>query len=211
MSYILEALKKAQAERQLGGTPTLDALPVHPPLIAGSRRALTPATFGVLVVAVIALAAALTMQWWRPSAPTPTAAAPVSVPAPAPVAVAAPAVVASTPPLVVAPPSAPAKEIVKPAPVPAAPEKPAPPPVVARPAEESLPTLRELPENVRAAIPQLSFGGYMYSNNPSDRLILVDKVLRHEGEEVAPGLVLEKLLPKAAQMNYRGTRYLVPI
>lgn len=49
----------------------------------------------------------------------------------------------------------------------------------------------------------------MYSNNPADRLVLIDKVLRHEGEEVAPGLVLEKLLPKAALMNYRGTRYKV--
>lgn len=76
--------------------------------------------------------------------------------------------------------------------------------------EDRVPTLRELPENVRAAIPQLSFGGYMYSANPADRLILVDKVLRHEGEEVAPGLVLEKLLPKAALMNYRGNRYKVP-
>jgi general secretion pathway protein B len=50
----------------------------------------------------------------------------------------------------------------------------------------------------------------MYSANPADRLLLIDKALRHEGEEVAPGLILEKLLPKAAVMNYRGTRYKVP-
>jgi general secretion pathway protein B len=58
-------------------------------------------------------------------------------------------------------------------------------------------------------VPRVSFGGYMYSANPADRLLLVDKALRHEGEEVAPGLVLEKLLPKAAVMNYRGVRYRV--
>jgi len=55
----------------------------------------------------------------------------------------------------------------------------------------------------------VTFGGYMYSSNPSDRLLIVDKALRHEGEEVAPGLVLEKLLPRAAVMNFRGTRYRV--
>ena len=75
--------------------------------------------------------------------------------------------------------------------------------------EENLPYVRDLPEPQRSSLPQVSFGGYMYSKNPADRLLLIDKVLRHEGEEVAPGLVLEKLLPRAAVMNYRGTRYRV--
>jgi general secretion pathway protein B len=51
----------------------------------------------------------------------------------------------------------------------------------------------------------------MYSPNPADRLVLIDKALRREGEEVAPGLVLEKLLPRAAVLNYRGYRYRVPL
>jgi general secretion pathway protein B len=66
-----------------------------------------------------------------------------------------------------------------------------------------------LPDAQQRDIPRVTFGGYMYSANPADRLLLVDKTLRHEGEEVAPGLVLEKLLPKAAVMNYRGLRYRV--
>ena len=83
-----------------------------------------------------------------------------------------------------------------------------PPPAAAE--EEKLQTLRQLPEPIQRAVPPLVFGGYMYSTNPADRLLLIDKTLRHEGEEVAPGLVLEKLLPKAAVMNYRGYRYRVP-
>jgi general secretion pathway protein B len=75
--------------------------------------------------------------------------------------------------------------------------------------EDSLPYLQQLPDAQQRDIPRVTFGGYMYSANPADRLLLVDKALRHEGEEVAPGLVLEKLLPKAAVMNYRGTRYRV--
>ncbi|MCA1246964.1 general secretion pathway protein GspB [Massilia sp. MS-15] len=58
-------------------------------------------------------------------------------------------------------------------------------------------------------IPKVTFGGYIYSPNPAERLLLVDKMLRREGEEVAPGLVLERLLPKAAILNYRGYRYRV--
>jgi general secretion pathway protein B len=75
--------------------------------------------------------------------------------------------------------------------------------------EDSLPYLHQLPDAIQRDLPRVSFGGYMYSANPADRLLLVDKALRHEGEEVAPGLVLEKLLPKAAVMNYRGVRYRV--
>jgi general secretion pathway protein B len=88
--------------------------------------------------------------------------------------------------------------------------KPAPEPVpVVAAVEDALPFARDLPEQVRSELPTVAFGGYMYSKNPADRLLLIDKVLRHEGEVVAPGLVLEKLLPKAAVMNYRGTRYRV--
>ncbi|UGQ49182.1 general secretion pathway protein GspB [Massilia endophytica] len=57
----------------------------------------------------------------------------------------------------------------------------------------------------------MQLGGYLYSKNPADRLLLIDKALRREGEEVAPGLVLEKLLPKAAVFSFRGYRYRVSL
>jgi general secretion pathway protein B len=75
--------------------------------------------------------------------------------------------------------------------------------------DDRLPTLAELPPAVRGDVPKIAFGGYMYSPNPADRLVLVDKALRREGEQVAPGLVLEKLLPRGAVMNFRGYRYRV--
>jgi general secretion pathway protein B len=78
-------------------------------------------------------------------------------------------------------------------------------------AEEYVRTAAELPEPIRRELPKVAFGGYMYSPNPADRLVLVDKTLRHEGEEVAPGLVLEKLLPKSAVLVYRGYRYRVAL
>jgi general secretion pathway protein B len=96
-----------------------------------------------------------------------------------------------------------------PAPRAAAVSTPAPVPAPSPSPEDSLPYLHQLPDTIQRDVPRVSFGGYMYSANPADRLLLVDKALRHEGEEVAPGLVLEKLLPKAAVMNFRGVRYRV--
>uniref|UniRef100_UPI0025BE46E0 general secretion pathway protein GspB n=1 Tax=Massilia sp. UBA6681 TaxID=1946839 RepID=UPI0025BE46E0 len=98
-------------------------------------------------------------------------------------------------------------------PVEALPEPARPVLVAAAPAapsaEDHIGPLQSLPESVQREIPKVSFGGYIYSPNPAERLLLVDKMLRREGEEVAPGLVLERLLPKAAIMNYRGSRYRV--
>jgi general secretion pathway protein B len=42
-------------------------------------------------------------------------------------------------------------------------------------------------------------------------MVLIDKVLRKEGDEVAPGLVLEQLLPKGAVFSFRGYRYRVSL
>ena len=243
MSYILEALKKAQAERQLGSAPTLTAVPVGaaPADAAAVRR--RPAW---IVLSVVVLAAVCAVAAWRfQASPARTAPEQIQMPTAPPLAVVAsstpplamvptststPALAAappstpplavvprSTPPLAVVPPSMPPLAVV-PASTPPVPKPATPKPVAARPApvpaaapeEEKLPSLRELPEPIQRSVPQLAFGGYMYSKNPSDRLLLIDKALRHEGEEVAPGLVLEKLLPRAAVMNYKGYRYRVP-
>lgn len=90
-------------------------------------------------------------------------------------------------------------------PAPAAATAPLIPPVI----DEGVASARELPDAIQRQLPKVIFGGYIYSKNPEDRLLLVDKVLRHEGEEVAPGLTLERLLPKAAVMNFKGYRYRV--
>lgn len=217
MSYILEALKKAQAERQLGNAPTIHAPVVH--AVPAARASRMPLMAGAAAAAIL-LGAVLFL--WRQSGPAPAASpAPAAAPSAPP---AAPVVVAP------APAPAPAQQVAllpePPAPRPATrPEPPARP--AARPApqvrpaalpaaepapaaEDTTRSLNDLPEAVRSQVPKVVFGGYIYSPNPADRLLLVDKMLRREGEEVAPGLVLEKLLPNAAVMNYRGQRYRVP-
>lgn len=253
MSYILEALKKAQAERQLGNAPTIHApqpVPALQPRAAAGRR---PLLIGLGAGALAVVLGGL-FAWQRTPAPAPLAAPTVPAPAGQPALAAtsalpgppaasagsgqppasAPAPGAgavsntlevSAPPASPAPPApsraarqaeAPVRSAapaaagraggdapasVPPARAAAVAQAPAPAP------EDGLPYLQQLPAAVQRDIPRVHFGGYMYSANPADRLLLVDKTLRHEGEEVAPGLVLEKLLPKAAVMNYRGVRF----
>ena len=225
MSYILEALKKAQAERQLGNAPTIHApAPSYAAPGAGQgggrRYLMVGLGVGVVVVALALLwprlagepAVRLTATADAPAAASP---APVIAPAPAP----APAPVVAAPPARVQVAPAPVAAKTPPAPAPREPEpvratapapspEPAPTRVVAPPAaDEQLRTLQQLPDALQREIPKVAFGGYIYSPTPGESLLLVDKMLRREGEEVAPGLVLERLTPKAAVMNYRGTRY----
>lgn len=251
MSYILEALKKAQAERALGSAPSVHATPLHPVEAPAHRAGNASLWIGLAVGLVVAAAAWLV---WRtsdhapapPTAPQQAApqtpaqqdAAPMALPqaaqqpmaaqavvqapanpapasSPAPTPAPAPLRLAPMPAIAGKPANAPeARVVAKPAPMQAAAAPAAAAAVAAAPApalapEESLPTLRGLPEAIAREVPTVTIGGYVYSNNPADRLLLVDKVLRHEGEELAPGLILEKLLPKAAVMNYKGYRYRV--
>jgi general secretion pathway protein B len=212
MSYILEALKKAQAERALGSAPSLHAMPLHPVEAPASGKGAASLWIGLVVGLLLAGSAWMV---WRSgdskATEAPQPVAPQAAPAAPPLAVA--------PPVKLAPmPSEPSKPVAAPPPAVVAAPQPAPQPgqqparatapaaAVTAP-DEKLPTLRELPEAIAREVPPVVIGGYVYASNPADRLLLVDKVLRHEGEELAPGLVLEKLLPKAAVMNYKGYRY----
>ncbi len=217
MSYILEALKKSQAERQLGSAPTINAIPVGAAPLSDGRSSRRPIW---IALSAAALAVALALLAWRLLSPAKAPAVAVLAAPPPPAAVVAPpAAAVVAPPLAMVPPSSPeparpVARVTPPAAVKAVVPEPAPAKVVAPtpPAadDERLPTLRELPDAIQRTVPPLTFGGYMYSKNPADRLLLIDKALRREGEEVAPGLVLEKLLPKAAVMNFNGYRYRVP-
>ena len=227
MSYILEALKKSQAERQLGELPSIHAPQVQLHDAAASSAARRAPVWLALGGVGVAVAAALLLwQPWRAGAAAPVVPAVLAQAVPAPVAAlpAAPApapVVASVPPAAIAAPVHHARPVAEPkqempgqtvpppiaAPAPAA-TAPAAPPTPA--VEETVAGMRDLPEPIQRQIPAIVIGGYIYSKNPADRLLLIDKVLRHEGEELAPGLVLEKLQPKAAIFSFKGYRYRVP-
>lgn len=213
MSYILEALKKAEAERHAGAVqrtvpPILLTLPQQTP------RWRTPWTWTLSALAFAI--SGICIVWFT----TPRGDNPPLVAAPA----AAPEIPLSVQPRPEAQASAskesasaseeqvietPVKSKQTPARKPGEKKRA---PVVAEPkkteaAETPIGTASDLPEHIRREIPALSVNGYIYSNNKADRSVLINKRLLHEGDVVAPGVTLEKLLPDGMVLNYKGYRY----
>jgi general secretion pathway protein B len=217
MSYILEALKKAQAERSHGAIPSVHAQPVvTPPRQAMPGRWLWLAGIAALLAAGAVLLwsvpgkqpVALTAQAPAvpPVAATPAASATPPAPAPAPVATTpspAPDVARTSPVARPKAPSGPVRKLGEP--VPAA----APAPVPAAAAPERIALLQELPPQIQREIPPIAINGYIYASNPAERSVLINNHLRREGDQLADGLTLEKLLPREMVLNYRGYRYRV--
>ena len=76
-------------------------------------------------------------------------------------------------------------------------------------APAAIPLLSELPENVRRQIPALVITGSVYSDNPGQRMLLVNNLVLNEGSLAAPELSLEKIRPKSSVFSFRGTRFQV--
>lgn len=137
MSYILDALRRAEAERGRGGVPGLhsQAVPVPGAAPVPERTAASPWLMASAGVAVAAVAVAGT--WWVMQRPAPApvvvaaAPAPAAVPAapqPATVAIAPAPAAQVAPAAVLAPAPAPAVEASAPEPRPAEKRSAAPPP-----------------------------------------------------------------------------------
>lgn len=216
MSYILDALKKADAERERAAVPGLhtEATPLADDALP---KTLSVTTLAV-GVAALALAALGVMGWqlWQHAAP----------PAPAPV----PAPPSSPPPMMMTPPMQPpasqpmsAPSQAQPSPPPATdsvkqspPQQPAasrPPstPKSTTPATTGTPILRlnELPEEVRRTLPNMVFGGAMYSDVPSKRMLIINGGVFHEGDQPMSGLSLDEIRLKSAVFSYQGQRFSV--
>lgn len=213
MSYILDALRRADAERERGGVPGLhtQAMPELGDDERPSRpRGLRPWHWVVIGLAG-GLAAAVAWQWSGSEPPppaaslppppiavaTPPAAPPAALPEPAPVPV---ATMPTTPPSI-APAIAPMRA------TPAATSVTAGADAASAPAPRRVASLAELPADVRAGLPALAFGGSIYSNTPANRLLIVNGQLLHEGDALGPGATLEQIKPKAAVINVRGQRF----
>lgn len=229
MSYILDALRKADAERSRGAVPGLASQPLPAALPAGESARLLPPSRAWMALGGVAAVTLAAVAWWAVGtlqrAPGPPARgapvpgqAPLASPLPGqappvPTVPAAPTAVAiSVPPARPAPaagfvPSASAasgSQVAVPAP-----QSPALPAAVS--AAAALPALADLPEAVRRQLPPLKVGGSVWSEQPASRFLMVDGQLLREGEAVAPGLVLERIGPKRAQLRWREQRFELPL
>jgi len=232
MSYILDALRRADAERDRGQVPGLHAQPAPPAATA------TPARPGALALGLgggLILALAAGLAWWSwpratqppavaapPAAATATPPAAATLPPPATAAVAPPAVAAAPAPL-------PLPRVVSAPPLPVPPlpaaTEPAPPATPAAPAAARAPTadraaaaasaprtltLAEMTPEQRRDWPRLAIGGVVHSDHAASRFVVVDGRLVHEGEEAAPGVTVERIGARAAILRWRGLRVELP-
>jgi len=205
MSYILDALRRADAERDRGQIPGLNAQPGPAAMSAEPRR---PGMLALGLGAGLVLVLAAALAWWlwpRAAAPTPVVVQTVQppvlpAPPPAPAATPAPAVVPAPAPL----------PVVVSAPPPVAPAAPAARPAAAAASAPPTLTLAELTPEQRRDWPPLQIGGVVHSDHPASRFVIVNGQLVHEGEEAAPGVTVEHIGPRAAILRWRGLRVAMP-
>ena len=68
----------------------------------------------------------------------------------------------------------------------------------------------DLPEALRTQLPALKVTGATHSNNPAYRMAIVNGQVLQEGDQAAPGLVLERIEPGRTVWSFKGYRYGVP-
>jgi general secretion pathway protein B len=69
------------------------------------------------------------------------------------------------------------------------------------------PLLSELPVDIRGQIPPLAISGSVYSDNPSQRLLLINGLVLPQGSQVAPDVTLVEILRGSSEFTFRGTRF----
>ncbi len=175
--------------------PTLpeSRLPASPPPATGSVAAPSSATVAA------------------PTVVSPTAAAPETIPVIPPATL--PAAAASPAPAAAQPTASMAASVSAPASAPKAaslpPPSPAPQPSAnAEPSPKAaLPFLKDLPDALRAQIPPLAISGVVYSDNPAQRLLLINGQVLTQGSRAAEDLVLDEIHPRSSDFTFRGTRF----
>jgi len=260
MSYILEALRRAETERtRKRGVPGLHTqpVPVVSPEDMGARR--SKAWLWVVVGVSAGVLLPLLWQWWAsdPSSEeaaartavvgsvTPPSGAPTAdalaatAPAPEPPAAnanapathAAPERPRAPPTVHTAPKAAKGSAGSKPEPMPrqstpsnvatAAPttmpaasaaspgakNAPVPGPAPASAPEPRLRSLAELPEELRRGVPQLAFGGSVYSEIAAQRMVIFNGQVLREGDPITDDLQVEQIRPRSAVLRMRGQRF----
>jgi general secretion pathway protein B len=234
VSFILDALRKSEHERQRSTVPGLSHVPLATPRHALPGWAI--AVMGVLAGTVLALGGA----WWQsqrslpapPAGPPPLAATP-SLPTPAASAATTTAAAPPPPPPVTAAvaASAPVPQTTPP-PAPAAAATLQPPaPALAAAVEQKRESLASAataglasprvtpsgPTLPSAAalnaqgigVPPLTLELHAYSNSPSERFVFINGRKYREGERLAEGPEVVAIEPDGVVLSQQGQRFML--
>jgi general secretion pathway protein B len=219
MSYILEALKKADRERNLGDVPDLEA--AHWGVRKPSRASYWPWAVAALLLFNAALLVYL-LGRDNPEGSGDTTAvsnSPTERSAPAPQPAGQPPLQRLQPPVHDAPLERRARVNFPPPPVASVPPErgsPATPPVVeaALPLTaggdgSKLPEWGELPLEFRSGFPLPRIDVHVYAEESAKRFVLIDLKKYREGDTLGNGATLERIAPRSIELRYQGTRFRV--
>jgi general secretion pathway protein B len=218
MSFILDALKKSEIERQRQTMPGLIDAPT------GARRSRLPlwaALLGALLaINILVLAVVLVRN------AGPAAAPPVKRPdTMASAQVKTPTVPDHFSPMDKAPVYAPEIPVPPPAEEPAAAartftqrsaprplRKPDPTLIDESPADndELLPSISEVNLTGAQALPELHLDVHVFATKPSDRFVYINMRKYHEGNTLQEGPVLERIRRDGVVLDYQGVRFVLP-
>ncbi len=215
MSFILDALKKSETERQEQATAEFATVP------RASGEAQTPRWMWVLIGLLVVNVVVVALLMLRPDrAP---AVARQEAPGPAPVMARSETVARQAPSFAerldateVERPSRQPAPSARTTPVEAAePSQPAPraaPPVVAPSSSnlQSLPTLNEVRLNNGLNLPDLNLDIHVFSSTPADRFVFVNMTKLREGDVLDSGPTVREITPDGVILSYQGQQFTLP-
>jgi len=213
MSYILDALKKSDQQRQRGATPTLQAAQVT---VAAPKR---PMLIYYGLLAAVLLGAGIIIGWLRPWQPEQPLFGTEPIAAESPISIsqqAAPAPLTAPPemPGAIKPNNPALVNSGTPGAASPIPDKSIPDetmPKSASPAgvaqEQKAIPFDELPVPIQREIPAMTVQLHSYSSNPGERLVYINSSRMREGESLMPGLRLEQITPDGMIFSYKGYRF----
>src|SRR6266404_6194653 len=216
MSFILDALKKSESDRQRQSGPALFEVKVAPP-----RTGLPLWAVAVAALLVVNLAIVMWMLWRHPAARTAdagmadtSAAAPAPRPAP-PLPASAieerPQAAAATVAAPVLRPTAGGAAENPDDYAPAA--EPAAAPLlgnrVRRDTVDGVPLYQDVAATPGARIPQLRLDLHVFAPQPQERFVMINMHKLREGDSLPEGVHVDSITPEGAVLSYSGSRFLL--
>ena len=203
MSYILDALKKADAERARDAAAVPDLYAQGDAADEGARASSHGLMWLLLALLAVLLAGLVWVGFGATTAEPIRSAEPVL--SPVPLSVPQPQLPAALPQTTAAAVTAPARAVTAPTPSNPPPRKPTLSASAASPAP--LATLAELPAGLRAQLPALAVGGSVYSAAAASRIVILNGQVFREGDQPVDGLLVEQIGLKSTVLSFRGQRF----
>ena len=202
MSFILDALKKSETDRQRQGSAEFAGIPTS------DRRENAPRWLWVLGALLAINLAALLGLLLKPNSPPAAAASSVQTDDP---------VAAGTnefaDQVAAARQNAPARAVPRTLPVESERENP-PAPTINAPREAtnaaSLPTIHEVQADGRVSLPELHVDIHVYSEVAEDRFVFINMNKHKEGSRLAEGPLVREITPDGVVLSQNGTVFLLP-